>query len=48
MPKKIWQKLVSREPRFLFARPLLILLGLIVCTAFIVDATYNPFLYFRF
>lgn len=28
--------------------PILILLGLIVCTAFIVDATYNPFLYFRF
>lgn len=28
--------------------PVLILIGLIVCTAFIVDASYNPFLYFRF
>ena len=28
--------------------PSLILLGLIVCTAYLVDATYNPFLYFRF
>ena len=28
--------------------PALILAGLLVCTAFIVDASYNPFLYFRF
>ena len=28
--------------------PVLILLGLIACTAYLVDATYNPFLYFRF
>ena len=28
--------------------PLVILLLLIICTAFIVDASYNPFLYFRF
>lgn len=28
--------------------PLLVLIALIVCTAFIVDASYNPFLYFRF
>ena len=33
---------------FAMARPLLVLLALIVCTAFIVDASYNPFLYFRF
>lgn len=26
----------------------LILLGLIMCTAYLVDSTYNPFLYFRF
>ena len=26
----------------------LIAAGLIVCTAYLVDATYNPFLYFRF
>lgn len=28
--------------------PVLVILGLIICTAYIVDATYNPFLYFRF
>ncbi|MEA4896586.1 MAG: MBOAT family protein [Oscillospiraceae bacterium] len=28
--------------------PVLIALGLVVCTAYLVDATYNPFLYFRF
>ena len=28
--------------------PALVLAGLILCTAFIVDASYNPFLYFRF
>ena len=30
------------------ATPALIVLGLVVCTAYLVDATYNPFLYFRF
>ena len=30
------------------AAPVLIALGLVVCTAYLVDATYNPFLYFRF
>lgn len=28
--------------------PILILCALIICTAYLVDATYNPFLYFRF
>lgn len=28
--------------------PVLIGVGLVLCTAFIVDASYNPFLYFRF
>ena len=26
----------------------LVLAGLVVCTAYLVDGTYNPFLYFRF
>ena len=26
----------------------LVLAGLLVCTAYLVDGTYNPFLYFRF
>ena len=28
--------------------PVLCVLCLLICTAFIVDASYNPFLYFRF
>ena len=27
---------------------LLVLAGLVLCTAYLVDGTYNPFLYFRF
>ena len=27
---------------------MLVLAGLVVCTAYLVDGTYNPFLYFRF
>ena len=30
------------------ATPVLVVLTLVVCTAYLVDATYNPFLYFRF
>ena len=37
-----------KDRHFELAQPLLVLLMLIVCTAFIVDASYNPFLYFRF
>ena len=28
--------------------PVVLLAGLILSTAYLVDATYNPFLYFRF
>jgi len=28
--------------------PILMLIGLFLSTAYLVDATYNPFLYFRF
>lgn len=28
--------------------PVLLLAGLVFSTAYLVDATYNPFLYFRF
>jgi alginate O-acetyltransferase complex protein AlgI len=28
--------------------PVLVLVGLIFCVAYLVDGTYNPFLYFRF
>ncbi|MBR2067632.1 MAG: MBOAT family protein, partial [Solobacterium sp.] len=39
---------IFRRKECLYLRPLLVLLALLICTAFIVDASYNPFLYFRF
>ncbi len=39
---------IFNKKEFKVVHPLLILLALIICTAFIVDASYNPFLYFRF
>jgi len=43
---KIFRKLPERVQSI--AAPLLILVVLIVSTAYLVDSTYNPFLYFRF
>ena len=39
----------GRNKRFAAAASIpVMLIGLLVCTAYLVDATYNPFLYFRF
>ena len=37
-----------RESRFFWMIPVLTVVSFLICTAFIVDGTYNPFLYFRF
>lgn len=37
-----------RRQKFSYLIPAAVLCALIICTAFIVDASYNPFLYFRF
>ena len=44
------KKLFSRLPEKLrsVAAPVLVVLVLVLSTAYLVDATYNPFLYFRF
>ena len=42
----LFQKLGSRTRQILCA--LLVLAGLVLCTAYLVDGTYNPFLYFSF
>lgn len=39
------KKLTEKAP---FLKPILAILALLVCTAYLVDSTYNPFLYFRF
>jgi alginate O-acetyltransferase complex protein AlgI len=36
------------ERTFSIVKPLLVLLALIICTAYLVNSGYNPFLYFRF
>ena len=44
--KNIYSK-IKESVKIVF-EPLAIALVLIVCTAYLVDSTYNPFLYFRF
>ena len=44
--KKLWNKLGEKTRALLV--PVLVLASLILCTASLVDASYNPFLYFRF
>ena len=42
----LWRRLPRRAGQVLL--PVVLLAGLLLCTAYLVDATYNPFLYFRF
>ena len=44
--RRLYQRL-KPDPRFALAM-VLCAAGLVVCTAYLVDASYNPFLYFRF
>ena len=46
LAKSLWGKLGERARAVL--GPALVLGGLVLCTASLVDASYNPFLYFRF
>ncbi len=44
--KRVWESLPVRVAEI--AAPILMLAGLFLCTAYLVDSSYNPFLYFRF
>lgn len=44
--KAVWERLPERARETL--APVLMLAGLVLCTAYLVDGSYNPFLYFRF
>lgn len=44
--KKLWLHLPKHVQQI--AAPLLVFAGLFLCTAYLVDSSYNPFLYFRF
>ena len=46
LAKTLWARLPERAQKLLC--PLLMLLGLCLSTAYLVDGTYNPFLYFQF
>ena len=42
----LWKKSSQRARQIVL--PAALAVGLVLCTAYLVDATYNPFLYFRF
>lgn len=44
--QRLWAKLPRQAEQL--ATPVLMGLSLVVCTAYLVDGSYNPFLYFRF
>jgi alginate O-acetyltransferase complex protein AlgI len=46
LAKTLWDKLPDKARRA--ALPILMAAGLVLSTAYLVDGTYNPFLYFRF
>lgn len=47
--KKLFDSFKAKFPKLSqIIIPILIVVLLIICTAYLVDATYNPFLYFRF
>jgi len=46
LAKRLWDKAGERTREILL--PGLLIAGLLVCTCYLVDATYNPFLYWRF
>lgn len=46
IPKKAFAKFT--KGKHYWVKPLLAFLALVICTAYLIDDTYNPFLYFRF
>ena len=48
LPKRIWRKLYDAKPVVRVLTMVGCLVLLIVCTAYLVDSSFNPFLYFRF
>lgn len=43
---RLWNRMGERSKKIVL--PILLLAGLVICTAYLVDSTYNPFLYFQF
>ena len=47
-PKAAAKKIAEKHPKARIAAPILCALALILCTAYLVDLSFNPFLYFQF
>ncbi|MEA4891396.1 MAG: MBOAT family O-acyltransferase [Peptococcaceae bacterium] len=48
-PARLFNRLTEGRPRLtLWLKPVLVLAALLLSTAYLVDSSYNPFLYFRF
>ena len=45
LPKKVWQQISKGRNSWALTA---VILALILCTAYLIDSSYNPFLYFRF
>ena len=48
LPKKIYNKLMDKAPVLTWVQPVLAVLSLVVCSAYLIDGSFNPFIYFRF
>lgn len=46
IPKKLYDKFMPKK--LYFIKYILAAVGFVICTAYLVDETFNPFLYFRF
>lgn len=47
-PKKLWYKLYSKGTPWRIVQSVVCAIAFVLCTAYLVDSSYNPFLYFRF
>lgn len=47
-PKKIWYKLYSKGTPWRIVQSVVCAIAFVLCIAYLVDSSYNPFLYFRF
>ena len=47
-PKKLWYKLYSKGTPWRIVQSVVCAIAFVLCIAYLVDSSYNPFLYFRF
>ena len=47
-PKKLWYKLYSKGTPWRIVQSVVCAIAFVLCRAYLVDSSYNPFLYFRF